>query len=123
MKHYTKLNRAAELYSGFKGPQTLQSILDQVPDELVDTLTSRQLALVMEAVHKAYHAGKASTGAEMIDDNVVWINSLNRGIEWTEEGAEYERQEVTEMLDCGRTSKTFKYSKVKDGTLKFKVAE
>lgn len=77
----------------------------------------------MDAVHAAYHAGKNSTGAEMIDSNCVWVKSLNKGIEWTEEGAEYEHREVKEELEGGRIKTTLQPVKVKEGVLKFKIAE
>lgn len=96
MKHNIKLNRAMELYTGFKGAGTYSEVENQLPEKLVDELTGAQLALVMQAINTAYQKGKASTGAEMIDNNAVYINKLNKVIEWNEEGAEYVRETVTE---------------------------
>lgn len=112
MNHSIKMNRALENYKGFKGASTIRNIADRLPEQLVEQLTARQIALVMQAIGKAYNDGKASAGAEMIDHNAVYINSLGKVIEWNEEGAEYERQEVEEP-GCTVT----KSVKVKDGVL------
>ena len=96
MKHSIKLNRAMELYTGFKGAGTYSEVENQLPEKLVNELTGAQLALVMQAINTAYQKGKASTGAEMIDNNAVYIEKLNKVIEWNEEGAEYIRETVSE---------------------------
>lgn len=106
------MNRALDNYKGFKGESTIRSITERVPDELIEKLTARQIALVMEAINKAYNDGKASAGAEMIDNNAVYINSLGKVIEWNEEGAEYKRVR-TEESGCTVT----KNVKVQEGTL------
>lgn len=82
MKHNIKLKRAVEQANIFKGQSTVSAIKEQLPEELIDKLNSKELALVLEAINKAYHHGRASTGAEMIDSNCVYINSINRMIEW-----------------------------------------
>ena len=64
MKHSIKLNRAMELYTGFKGTATYSAVEKQLPEKLVNELTGAQLALVMQAINTAYQKGKASTGAE-----------------------------------------------------------
>lgn len=87
-----KITRAIKAYDGFKGQQTLSEVLAQVPDELIQALTGKQIGQVMSAIDKAYHNGRASTGAEMIDNNCVWVNSIDRMIEWEEVGAEFEWQ-------------------------------
>lgn len=95
----TKMDRALAAYDGFAGAATINAVLSYIPEDLRNQLTGHQLGLVMSAVNRAYHAGRASTGAEMIDGNCVWINSLNRALEWTEEGAVYEPRE--EILSGG----------------------
>lgn len=77
-KHQIKMNRAIENYTGFKGAGTLDAIKSQVPEELIERLTGKELALVMQAINAAYQKGRASTGAEMIDNNAVYINKLNK---------------------------------------------
>ena len=86
-------------YSGFCGQQTLAAIQAQIPEDICANLTGRQIGQIMTLVDTAYRNGKVATGADMIDDNAVWINKLNRGIEWEGEGAEY--QSVTESMDGG----------------------
>lgn len=76
-----------EAYKGFEGSQTVNAILSQIPDELLEQLSGKQIGMVMNAIKAAYNDGKASTGAEMIDSNAVYINSLGKIIEWNEDGA------------------------------------
>lgn len=107
-----KLERAKRLYTGFKGTSTMGKVFNRIPDELIQGLTSKQIATVAEIVAKAYSDGRASTGCEMIDSNAVWINTLNRGIEWNEEGAEYKKKVKTEGIFT-----VVENVKVKDGVL------
>ena len=115
-KHSIKLNRAYEEYKGFKGGQTYRAIQEQVPEELIEQLTAKQLAIVMGAINKAYHKGRASTGAEDIGSNAVWVDSIQKLIEWEEVGAEYEKQTTKEF---GHT--VTRSVKVKDGKLVARV--
>lgn len=62
-------------------PTVVAAIIQQIPAELIASVTSTQLALIMEAVHTSYHAGRASTGAEMLDDGSVWVPSAQRILE------------------------------------------
>lgn len=127
MKHNIKLNRAYEEYKGFKGTGTYTAVEKQLPEKLIEELTGKQLALVMQAISEAYQSGKASAGAEMIDNNAVYINRLDKVIEWSEEGAEYEYQEVVHPAknykgENGKDvyipeSKSMMPMKVKDGVL------
>lgn len=112
MKHSIKLNRAMELYTGFKGAGTYSEVENQLPEKLVNELTGAQLALVMQAISTAYQKGKASTGAEMVDNNAVYIEKLNKVIEWNEEGAEYIRETVSK-----NGYKVTRSRKTKDGIL------
>lgn len=112
MKHSIKLNRAMELYTGFKGTATYSAVEKQLPEKLVNELTGAQLALVMQAINTAYQKGKASTGAEMIDNNAVYIEKLDKVIEWNEEGAEYTRETVVE-----NGYRVTRSRKTKDGVL------
>ena len=60
-------------YDGFTGTQTLAAVMDQVPEELWGRLTGHELGLVMSAINRAYHKGKADAGAEVVDD-CIWID-------------------------------------------------
>jgi hypothetical protein len=120
----TKMVRALAAYDGHKGEQTVNHIKELIGPELAGRLTGKEYGLVMSAVNRAYQEGKASTGAEMIDDNAVFINKLNRVIEWIEEGAEYER--ITEEVPASEAGPAYRitYSKkVKDGKLVARFAD
>lgn len=107
-----KLNRAYDMYTGFKGQDTVGKVFRRIPDELVQGLTAKQIAAVAEIVAQAYEDGRAFTGAEMIDNNAVYINNLDKVIEWNEEGAEYKKvQEKKPGYTVTRSEK------VKDGVL------
>lgn len=112
MVHSIKMAKARKLYNGFKGYSSLAAVENQIPAELIPQLTAQQLALVMDAINAAYQRGRASTGAEMVDTDCVWINGINRMIEWEEVGAVYER--VTEQDGGCAVTKSVK---VKDGEL------
>lgn len=77
----TKLNRAISKADCFKGPQTIAAIMEQIPQALVSKLTSSELAMVITAVNAAYHNGKASMGAEVVDGDYVWVSCLQKGID------------------------------------------
>lgn len=99
-------------YTGFKGHHTMSHIGKLVGSELAQILTGKQLGMVMDAVNRAYQEGKASTGAEMIDCNAVYINNLDKVIEWNEIGAEYEPVTTVE-----NGLKVTRWVKIKEGEL------
>ena len=102
-------------YDGFKGPQTVAHVHRIMGD--IPGLTGRQIGLVMSAINRAYHEGRASTGAEMIDSNVVWVNNINRAIEIKEVGAEYEDKIEIVESSYGPPTKIHSKVKVKAGEL------
>ena len=61
---------------------TNSAVFAQIPDALAQSLTADQLTDVANCINAAYHKGKADAGAEMIDSNCVYINSISRMIEW-----------------------------------------
>ena len=65
-------------YKGFQGEQTINHIMKHIPKCLQERLTGTELGMVMNAVNAAYHDGKASCGAEVIDGEAIWINKLDR---------------------------------------------
>ena len=75
----TKTARAMAAYDGFKGSRTVAHIQKLIGKEIAERLTGHEFGLVMSAVNRAYHEGKASTGAEVIDGDYVWVNCLNKG--------------------------------------------
>lgn len=96
-------------------PMATQEILEGIPDNLKDKLTSRELAEVMLAMNASYHSGRASTGAEKIDTDCVWIDGIGM-MEIVEEGAEYEYETITDNSH-GYTSVTTRQIKTKSGRL------
>ena len=78
----TKYERVKALAPMGKYHKTFDAIWNGIPRELKDQLTSKQLALVVATKAQSFADGKASAGAELVDDNAVWINKLNRAIEW-----------------------------------------
>jgi predicted GH43/DUF377 family glycosyl hydrolase len=113
-----KIRRAIKMANVFKGTSTIAAIMEQVPEQLINNLSSKDLAVVIEAINKAYHKGRVSTGAEMIDTNCVWINGLDKMIEWTEEGAEYKRESFKEISKyTGFIMTGTRPVKIKDGEL------
>lgn len=123
MNHQIKLQKAIKQAKVFKGQTTLSAIKDQLPESLLETLTAKDIALVLETINKAYHAGRASTGAEMVDTNAVYINSLGKVIEWSEVGAEYKQVAFEEVGVSGFKSTGTHPQKVKDGVLVPKFCE
>ena len=78
-----KIDRAIKKANTFKGPQTIKDVLQQIPQSFSDSLTSTQLATVIETVSRAYKLGQCASGAEVIDTNAVWLDSANRIVEWS----------------------------------------
>ena len=76
MRKYNNMIAAYKANGGHDGPRTLNAVLDQVPHELFDRLTGRELGLVVAAINRAYHRGRASAGAEIVDDCLWYKNKL-----------------------------------------------
>lgn len=109
--HSRKLKKASRMLGAY--PAAEREIFRLLPESAIGSLTSSQIADVCKAIDKSYHNGRAAAGAEMISDDAVYIDSLQKIIEWREEGAVYER--VTEVDEKGYT---INYAiKVKDGAL------
>jgi hypothetical protein len=116
-----KLNKAIKNYTGFKGDRTINSVIKQIPDELLKQLTSKQLALVMQVINTAYQNGRASTGAEKIDTDCIWVSGIEKLIEIVEVGAKYESVTEPRKFDpvtneCISTERTYS-KKVQAGEL------
>jgi hypothetical protein len=115
-----KRKNMMKAYTGHNGTETVSHILEIMGNEL-NHLSGKDLGKIMNAIDKAYRLGKTSSRAEMIDTNVVWIENLQKAIEWKEVGAEY--QEVTEDAGMGMgITKTYN-KKVKDGELVLSFSE
>ena len=75
-KRLTGMDKALHTYrkgGGFAGQATRQAVLADVGDELPTRLTGHELGLVMLAVSRAYHKGRAShQGIDVVAD-CVWL--------------------------------------------------
>ena len=60
--------------------QTMSEIWELLPKSC-EGLGETVIADILSAINKAYHNGRASTGAERIDSNAVYINGVGT-IEW-----------------------------------------
>jgi len=79
-----KLEDSLSKVSVHKGNSTISDILNQIPSELMEKLSPDDIAQIIEIIDKAYKNGRASTGAEMIDNDTVWINYLQKEIKVTQ---------------------------------------
>lgn len=79
-----KLEDALSKINIHKGGTTVSAILQQIPTDLIDRLSSDDLACIINIIDKAYKKGQSSTGAEMIDNDTVWINHLQKEIKVTQ---------------------------------------
>jgi hypothetical protein len=62
-----KLKRAGNITGYGKYPRTYEDILKNIPEELINGITSKQLAMVLEVNQKAYSLGMAK-GEEDINE-------------------------------------------------------
>jgi len=92
MDNTIKINRARKT-NGFL-PSQETDVWKLIPQELVISLTAKQLSMVADAINRSYHNGRASTGAEVVDTGdkcgAVFVNGLGKIIDWkvTENGAQ-----------------------------------
>jgi len=79
-----KINRAYKINKFL--PSQESDVWKLIPQELVKSLTAKQLSLVAAAINQSYHNGHASCGAEVVDsgDNrgAVFVNGLGKIIDW-----------------------------------------
>lgn len=73
-----KLDRAYALAGIPDMPMVRAHILKNITSVdnagMLETMTSRQLSLVIAAVNKSWHSGRASCGAS-IEDDCVWVGN------------------------------------------------
>jgi hypothetical protein len=67
-----KTNRALSASSVGAYPQTARAMLGHLGDDLVASLTSAQLAAVLDALHAASSAAKAAAARDVEDQGCVW---------------------------------------------------
>jgi hypothetical protein len=75
----TKRNRALKEYNGHNGAATIAHIENNIakayPQALAE-LTSAQYGRMMNIANLSYHDGRASTDAEKLDDDAVYVNGV-----------------------------------------------
>lgn len=76
IRYSTKIRRAEAMGQWFKGAATSQAVMEQIPAAVVAECPARIIAAVGDAINAAYHAGKATMGAEVIDGTFVWVDCL-----------------------------------------------
>ena len=74
-----KRDRAINNFNGHKGASTIAhvecNLLDTYPTASQE-LTGKQYGLIMSACNTAYQDGKASTRAEMLGTDAVWVKGV-----------------------------------------------
>lgn len=58
-------------------PEVTKAVFNQIPEELVNKLTGKELGMIMALMDNSYHAGKKSCGAE-VDGDGIWIDKLGK---------------------------------------------
>jgi transcriptional regulator with XRE-family HTH domain len=81
-----KIERGIRRSKIHKGVATINDVTGRVPQSISEKLTADEYAELLNCINRAYHDGKASAGAEMIDKNAVWVDCLNAAIEWDKDG-------------------------------------
>jgi transcriptional regulator with XRE-family HTH domain len=80
--HAIKINRAQKLNAYDNSLGTCNAIFSQIPQSAIEQCNASTLNDIADAIQHAYQAGRAKAGAEMIDGNAVWVDSLKKTVEW-----------------------------------------
>jgi hypothetical protein len=78
--NYIKMARVQRLGHWHKGPVTNQAVLNQVPDSVIKECPARIIAEVADAINTAYHGGRRSMGAELVDGDFVWCEAIGKAL-------------------------------------------
>jgi len=70
MNHQIKINKAAKLAP--KLPMATREIWDSIPVELIERLTSRDLAVVVNMLNRHWHKAARHNSNEIIAEGYVW---------------------------------------------------
>jgi len=77
-----KYKNALKHYTGHKGEETVGHILRFIPEILQKELSGKQIGILMNAISAAFKEGRALAGAEIVDENAVWIDSIQKMVEF-----------------------------------------
>ena len=72
MTHNIKLSRIRQGMKMAAYSRTAAAIMAQIPDALIDRLTSAQLVLVADAIHAAHQGGKARGEADVLVEGAIY---------------------------------------------------
>lgn len=75
MEHKIKINRACKLAK--KLPRTQEAILQSLSDDLIASLTSKQIASVMQALDSHWQKATSHCEQRIIGDGCVWSQKHN----------------------------------------------
>lgn len=76
-----KISRAYQNAEIGKYPASREAMLKHLPDELIKTLTSRELAMVLDALWSCAEAAKVIAEQEIVAEGAVWDAKTQRLIE------------------------------------------
>lgn len=58
---------------------TANTILNKIPDNIVNKLTGTEVGQLMQLLNDSYNAGKTACGAEVLDGGeYIWIDKLDK---------------------------------------------
>ena len=72
MTHNIKLGRIRQRMKMAAYGRTAAAIMAQIPDALIERLTSTQLVLVADAIHAAHQGGKARGEADVLVEGAIY---------------------------------------------------
>lgn len=72
MNHNTKIVRTRKGMKMAAYGSTSAAIMAQIPDALIEQLTSAQLILVADAIHAAHQGGKAKGEADVLIEGAIY---------------------------------------------------
>ena len=70
-----KVRRAIKV-TEYSSPSMYLYSLDMLTTDLIEGLTSSQLATILVAMHKSYQNGQASMHAERLELDAVWVDDI-----------------------------------------------
>ena len=81
MTHSTKITRVRRNISMAAYGRTAAAIMAQIPDALIDQLTSAQLVLVANAIHAAHQGGKAKAEKDVLAEGAIYSPKAGKMLE------------------------------------------
>lgn len=79
--HTIKINRARKLSTTGKYPESFSAMLNHIPSRLIERLTSREIADMIDALWNASLKAKELQDAAIVAEGAVWDAKRQRLIE------------------------------------------